>query len=76
MFELPSWMAILDFYDQDPAFMSSLAQYFFQQFGIKILRVNITTHKSLLAENGIKSLSNTEMKHLYGLGCGWDHYWD
>ena len=34
-------------YDQDPVIMSSFAQYFFQQIGIKILTVNITNHKSL-----------------------------
>ena len=46
-----SWMAILDILihpficDQDSAFMSNLAQYFFQQFGIKIITVTVTNHK-------------------------------
>ena len=39
--------------DQDPAFMSSFAQNFFQQFGIKIITVIVSIHISFLAENGI-----------------------
>ena len=44
--------------DQDPAFMSSLCRYCFQQYKIQILTVGVTNHKSLQAEHGIKSLSN------------------
>ena len=42
--------------DQDPAFMSSLCRYCFQQYKIQILTVGVTNHKSLQAEHGIKSL--------------------
>ena len=40
--------------DQDPTFMSSLCQYFFKAFGMKLGKVSPTNHKSLLAEHGIK----------------------
>ena len=54
--------------DQDPAFMSSLCQWFFKACGIQLVTVSPTNHKSLQAEHGIKSLSNILMKHLSGLG--------
>ena len=54
--------------DQDPAFMSSLCQWFFKAYGIQLVTVSPTNHKSLQAEHGIKSLSNILMKHLSGLG--------
>ena len=54
--------------DQDPAFMSSLCQWFFKAYGIQLAAVSPTNHKSLQAEHGIKSLSNILMKHLSGLG--------
>ena len=57
--------------DQDPAFISSLCQYCFQQYGIKLVTVSPTNHKSLLAKHGIKSLSNLIMKHLSGFGRNW-----
>jgi hypothetical protein len=57
--------------DQDPAFMSSLAQYFFAQHNIKIWTVGPTNHRSLKAEAGIKTLSNLLMKHLTDLGRNW-----
>ena len=41
--------------DQDPAFMSNLCQYFFNAFGMKLVTVSPTNHKSLIAEHGIKS---------------------
>ena len=50
--------------DQDPAFMSHLTQTMLQSYGIKLITVNPTNHKSLLAEHGIKSLANILMKHL------------
>ena len=53
--------------DKDPAFMSSLCKYFFKAFGMELITVIPTNHKSLLAENGIKSLSNIMVKHLTGL---------
>ena len=60
--------------DQDPAFMSSLCKYCFQQYKIQILTVSVTNHKSLQAEHGIKSLSNLIITHLSGLGADWPTY--
>ena len=60
--------------DQDPAFMSSLCQWFFKAYGIQLMTVSPTNHKSLQAEHGIKSLSNILMKHLSGLGDDWHLY--
>ena len=60
--------------DQDPAFMSSLCQWFFKTYGIQLVTVSPTNHKSLQAEHGIKSLSNMLMKHLSGLGDNWHLY--
>ena len=60
--------------DQDPAFMSSLCQWFFKAYGIQLITVSPTNHKSLQAEHGIKSLSNILMKHLSGLGDDWHLY--
>ena len=57
--------------DQDPSFLSSLSQYCFQQYGIKLVTVSPTNHRSLLAEHGIKSLGNLIMKHLSGFGRNW-----
>ena len=62
--------------DQDPAFLSSLCQWFLKVFGIKFITCSPTNHKSLLAEHGIKSLSNVLMKHLTGLGKNWDDFVD
>ena len=50
--------------DQDPAFTSSLMEAFGSQLNIKIIMVSPTNHRSLLAEHGIKSLSNLLVKHL------------
>ena len=50
--------------DQDAAFTSSLMETFTEQLGIKMIMVSPTNHKSLLAEHGIKSLSNLLVKHL------------
>ena len=60
--------------DQDPAFMSSLCQWFFKAYGIQLVTVSPTNHKTLQAEHGIKSLSNILMKHLSGLGDNWHLY--
>ena len=60
--------------DQDPAFMSSLCRYCFQQYKIQILTVGGTNHKSLQAEHGIKSLSNLILTYLTGLGRDWHIY--
>ena len=50
--------------DQDVPFTSSLMQVFTEQLNIKMIMVSPTNHKSLLAEHGIKSLSNLLVKHL------------
>jgi hypothetical protein len=60
--------------DQDPAFLSNLAKFFFGMFDIKLVTVSTTNHQSLLAEHGIKSISNILMKHLSGLGDDWPKY--
>ena len=60
--------------DQDPAFMSHLTQTMLLSYGVKLITVSPTNHKSLLAEHGIKSLSNILMKHLTGLGLDWNIY--
>ena len=60
--------------DQDPAFMSSLCQWFLKAYGIQLMTVSPTNHKSLQAEPGIKSLSNILMKHLSGLSDDWHLY--
>ena len=54
--------------DQDSTFMSSLMNYRFQKFDIKIKTVAPYNHQSLQAEHGIKSLSNILTKHLTNLG--------
>ena len=60
--------------DQDPAFMSTLCRYCFQQYKIQVLTVSVTNHKSLQAEHGIKSLSNLILTHLTGLDRDWHIY--
>ena len=60
--------------DQDPAFMSHLTQTMLLSYGVKLITVSPTNHKSLLAEHGIKSLSNILIKHLTGLVLDWDIY--
>ena len=60
--------------DQDSAFMSSLMQYLFHQFDIKIKTVTPYNHQSLQAEHGIKSLSLILTKHLTSLGQMWTKY--
>ena len=62
--------------DLDPAFVSSLAQAFFQHYGIRLITVSPTNHKSLLAEHGIKSLTEILKCHLSGLGPNWSEYLD
>ena len=60
--------------DQDPAFLSSLSQYFHEQFKIKVKVCGPTNHKSLKAESAIKSLSHALMKHLHDKGDLWPIY--
>ena len=54
--------------DQDNMFMSSLMNYLFNKFDIKIKTVMPYNHQSFQAEHGIKSLSNILTKHLTILG--------
>ena len=49
--------------DQDSAFMSSLMNYLFNKFNIKIKTVFPFNHLSLQVEHGIKSLSSILTKH-------------
>ena len=60
--------------DQESAFMSSLMNYLFNKFNIKIKMVAPYNHQSLQAEHGIKSLSNILTKHLTNLGQMWPKY--
>ena len=49
--------------DQDSAFMSTLMNYLFRKFGIKVKTVAPYYHQSLQAEHGINSLSSILTKH-------------
>ena len=60
--------------DQDSAFISSLMNYLFNKFDIKIKTVAPYSHQSLQAEHGIKSLSTILTKHLTNLGQMWPKY--
>ena len=57
--------------DQDSAFMSSLMNYLFKAHSIKSKTVGPYNHKSLQAEQGIKSVSSILTKHLTGQGQTW-----
>ena len=50
--------------DQNCTFMSSLMNYLFRKFEIKVKTVAPYNHQSLQVEHGIKSLSNILKKHL------------
>ena len=60
--------------DQDSAFMSSLINYSFDKFNIKIKMVAPFNHQSLQAEHGIKSLSIILTKYLTNLGQMWPKF--
>ena len=60
--------------DQDSTFMSSLINYLFRKFEIKVKTVAPYNHQSLQAEYSIKSLSNILMKHLMEKGQMWHKY--
>ena len=60
--------------DLDSAFMSSLRNYLFNKFDIKMKPVAPYNHQSLQAEHGIKSLSMILTKHLTNLGQMWPKY--
>ena len=54
--------------------MSSLMNYLFNKLNIKIKMVTPYNHKSIQAEQRIKSLSMMMMKHLTNLGQMWPKY--
>ena len=54
--------------DQNSAFMSSIMNYLFTKFNIKIKMVAPYNHQSLQAEHGIKSLLTILTKHLTNQG--------
>ena len=60
--------------DQGSTFMSSLMNYLFRKFEIKVKTVVPYNHQSLQAEHGIKSLSTFPMKHLTEKGQMWHKY--
>ena len=60
--------------DQDSAFMSSLMNYLFRKFEIKVKTIAPYNHQSLQAEHGIKSLSTILTKHLTEKGQMWHKY--
>ena len=60
--------------DQDSTFMSTLMNYLFRKFGIKVKTVALYNHQSLQAEHGIKSLSSILTKHLTEQGQMWHKY--
>ena len=60
--------------DQDGAFMSSLMNYLFSKFNIRIKTVAPYNHQLLQAKHGIKSLSTILTKHLMNLGQMWPKY--
>ena len=60
--------------DQDSAFMSSLINYLFHIFDIKIKTVAPYNHQSLQVEHRTKSPSNILTKHLTNLGQMWPKY--
>ena len=60
--------------DQDSTFMSSLMNYLFRKFEIKVKTVAPYNHQSLQVEHGIKSLSNILMKHMTEKGQMWHKY--
>ena len=55
----------------DSAFMSSLMNYLFKKFDIKVKTVAPYNHQSIQGEHGIKSLSTILTKHMTNLGQMW-----
>ena len=60
--------------DQDSTFMSSLMNYLFTKFNIKIKMVAPYNHQSLQAEHRIKSLSTILTNNLTSLSQMWPRY--
>ena len=54
--------------------MSSLMNYLFNKFNMKVKKVAPFNHQSLQAEHAIKSLSTILTKHLTNLGQMWPKY--
>ena len=54
--------------DKDSTFMSSLMNYLFNKFNIRIKTVTPLNHQSLHAEHRIKYLSTILTKHLINFG--------
>ena len=59
--------------DHNSAYMSSLMNYLFNKFDVKIMGAPYN-HQSLQAEHGNKSLSPVLTKHLTNLGQMWPKY--
>ena len=59
---------------QDSTLISSLMNYLFSKFNIKIKIVAPYNHQSLQAQHGIKSLSTILTTHLINLGQMWPKY--
>ena len=62
--------------DKASLFLSSLAQAFFRHYGIRMITVSPTNHKSLLTEHGIKSLAEILKCHLAEFGPRWSKFLD
>ena len=60
--------------DQDPAFMAKVMQLLLDLYKIKLCTVSPTNHQSLQAEHGIKTISNTILKHLVAYGKNWEEH--
>ena len=56
--------------------MSNLTSYFASQLGFKLYTIGVTNHKSLLAEHGIKSLSNLLKNVMWHTEGSWTDYLD
>ena len=69
-YSIPEWMII----DQGISFMSTLINYVFKKWGIKIKTISPYNHLSSQAEHGVKSLATILTKHLTGLGQYWSKY--
>ena len=60
--------------DQDSTFMSTLMNYLFRKFGIKVKTVALYNGHSLQAVHGIKSFTSILTKHLTEQGQMWHKY--
>ena len=60
--------------DQGGMFRSSLLNYLFHKFDIKIKTVVLYNHQLIQDEHGIKSLSTILTKHLTNPGQMWHKY--